>query len=50
MDPNQMMGELVSLNSLQQLMGIKQDLDNLTGATSGGGTASGGGTTPTGSS
>src|SRR5271157_735980 len=33
MDPNQMMGELVSLNSLQQLMAIKQDLDNLGGAT-----------------
>ena len=32
MDPNQMMGELVSLNSLQQLMAIKQDLDNLGGA------------------
>lgn len=36
MDPDQMMGELVSMNSLQQLIGIKQDLDNLTGATSSG--------------
>jgi hypothetical protein len=25
-------GELVSMNSLQQLIGIKQDLDNLGGA------------------
>lgn len=33
MDPGQMMNELVSLNSLQQLMAIKQDLDNLGGAT-----------------
>ncbi len=39
MDPNQMMDELVSMNSLQQLIGIKQDLDNLTGATAGNGTA-----------
>jgi flagellar basal-body rod modification protein FlgD len=32
LDPNQMMDELVSMNSLQQLIGIKQDLDNLGGA------------------
>jgi len=32
------MDELVSMNSLEQLIGIKQDLDNLTGATSGSGT------------
>jgi flagellar hook assembly protein FlgD len=38
MDPDQMMDELVSMNSLEQLIGIKQDLDNLTGATSGSGT------------
>lgn len=36
MDPDQMVNELVSMNSLQQLIGIKQDLDNLTGATSSG--------------
>ena len=41
LDPNQMMNELVSMNSLQQLIGIKQDLDNLTGATAGGTTPSG---------
>src|SRR5208283_4179463 len=44
MDPDQMMDELVSMNSLEQLIGIKQDLDNLTGATTGSGT------TPSGSS
>ena len=44
MDPNQMMNELVSMNSLQQLIGIKQDLDNLAGA------ATGNGATPSGSS
>jgi flagellar hook assembly protein FlgD len=41
MDPTQMMGELVSLNSLQQLIGIKQDLDSITGAISGTGNNSG---------
>lgn len=35
MDPDQMVNELVSLNSLQQLIGIKQDLDTLTGNTTG---------------
>jgi len=39
MDPDQMVNELVSMNSLQQLIGIKQDLDNLTGANSSSGTA-----------
>jgi flagellar basal-body rod modification protein FlgD len=33
MDPDQMVNELVSMNSLQELIGIKQDLDNLGGAT-----------------
>jgi len=34
MDPNQMVDELTSMNSLQQLIGIKQDLDTITGANS----------------
>ena len=42
MSPDQMMGELVSLNSLQQLIAIKQDLDNLGGATGSGAPAPGG--------
>jgi flagellar basal-body rod modification protein FlgD len=33
MDPNQMVDELTSMNSLQQLIGIKQDLDSMLGTT-----------------
>jgi len=35
MDPNQMVDELTSMNSLQQLMAIKQDLDSLLSAAGG---------------
>jgi flagellar basal-body rod modification protein FlgD len=31
LDPNQMVDELTSMNSLQQLIGIKQDLDTMLG-------------------
>jgi flagellar hook assembly protein FlgD len=31
MDPNQMVGELTSMNTLQQIIQIRQDLDTLAG-------------------
>jgi len=40
MDPDQMVDELTSMNSLQQLIGIKQDLDTMLGNTSGTDTSS----------
>lgn len=33
MDPNQMVDELTEMNSLQELIGIKQDLDSMLGGT-----------------
>jgi len=46
MDPNQMVDELTSMNTLQQVMQMRQDLDTLVGATqssqgSGGSTGTG---------
>jgi flagellar basal-body rod modification protein FlgD len=40
MDPDQMVNELTEMNSLQELIGIKQDLDSLLGTTSDSGSAS----------
>jgi flagellar basal-body rod modification protein FlgD len=52
MDPNQFMNQLVSFNSLETQLGMKQDLDTLTTAvggtgTSGTGTSGAGGTNNT---